>query len=509
MLVEFSTNKHPVYMSTQTQPLILSVSEITQAIKLTLEGTFPRVWVKGEVSNPKLQTSGHFYFSLKDDFAQIPCVCFRGDLTKVAMVPKAGDQILVRAEMSLYPPKGAYQLLVRELIAVGMGDQLIKLELLKQKLQKLGYFSPERKRLLPRFPKRIGVVTSPTGAVIQDIITVLERRMKGFHLVLNPVRVQGEGADVEIAAAIKHFNEYKLADVLIVGRGGGSFEDLAPFNSELVATAIFNSEIPIVSAVGHETDFSVADMVADVRAATPSQAAEIISHDQQEMLEKLEKYSKRISQGVNKDLHNKYAQLFKLIKHPVFTSPTYLLSSSQQMLDDKIEQLDAVIKRKLMQASQDLTRFKKSLEIAKPSNQIQKRRFNLLQYEKNIQIALYRLIKNKKQEILVKNDSLNNCIKARVAIKKRSFNSCQFAIVIPTIVQKKLQEKKRKLENVSAQLDTLNPKRILAKGYSIIFSQKDGSVIPSAKALDGSQGVKIAFVDGEADAQITTIRVTS
>ncbi len=495
-------------MTLQTQPLILSVSEITQAIKLTLEGTFPRVWVKGEVSNPKLQTSGHFYFSLKDDFAQIPCVCFRGDLMKIGLVPKAGDQILVRAEMSLYALRGSYQLLVRELSHVGIGDQLIKLELLKKKLQKLGYFNAERKRPLPAFPKCIGVVTSQTGAVIQDILTVLERRMSGFHLILNPVRVQGEGADAEIAAAIKHFNDYKLADVLIVGRGGGSVEDLAPFNSELVANAIFQSEIPVVSAVGHETDFTIADMVADLRAATPSAAAEIVSHEQVEMLDKLSKYAKDISQVVSKDVKSRLKELLRLAKHPIFASSTYLLQASQQKVDDIEEQLDSAIKRTLTTYSLDLTRYKKSLEVVRPSNKIAERKQELVQHEKNIQLALVRLIRNKRQQLISKNDSVNAAIQARLAMKKRAFTACQFALLIPTIVQKRLQEKKRKLENVAAQLDALHPKKILAKGYSIIFSQKDGSVISSASSLAAKQAIKIAFVDGEADAEITTIRVT-
>jgi exodeoxyribonuclease VII large subunit len=494
-------------MTTQTQPLILSVSEITQGIKLTLESTFPRVWVKGEVTNPKLQTSGHFYFSLKDDYAQIPCVCFRGDLTKVAMVPKVGDQVLVRAEMSLYPPKGAYQLIVRELSHVGVGEQLLKLELLKQKLQKLGYFNPERKRALPRFPKRIGVVTSPTGAVIQDILHILERRMGGFHLILNPVRVQGEGADVEIAAAIRDFNTYQMADVLIVGRGGGSFEDLAPFNSELVATAIFQSQIPIVSAVGHETDFTVADLVADVRAPTPSAAAEIISHEQEEMLVKLAKYAKDASQAVIKDLHAKKMHLIKLAKHPLFASPTYLLGASQQLFDDRVEQVESAMKRRLTQCMQDLARFKKSLEVVRPSSRIAQQKELVSQHEKNIQNALLRILKTKKQLITSRNDALIARWGASYSMKKRAFTACRFHLVVPALMQKKLQENKRKLESVSAQLEALHPKKILAKGYSIIFSQKDGSVIPSITKLQPNDAVRIAFVDGEADASVNTIRV--
>ncbi len=467
-------------MTVQAGPLILSVSEITQAVKLTLEGTFSRVWVKGEISGPKLQSSGHFYFTLKDDFAQISAVLFRGDLVKLGITPKAGDQVLVRAEMSVYPPKGGYQLVVRELSYVGVGDHLIKLELLKQKLQKLGYFAVERKRKLPHFPKRIGVVTSPTGAVIQDILKVLGRRMRSFHLVLNPVRVQGEGADIEIANAIKQFNEYKLADILIVGRGGGSAEDLAPFNSELVATAIFQSEIPIVSAVGHETDVTVADLVADVRAATPSQAAEIISLEEKDLVEKLAKYAKNISQATQKSL-----------------------TFHAQRLDDVVELLDMGVRRKITSCMQDLVRYKKSLEVVRPSNRIRERMQQLEQYKKNIEIAFRRLFQNKKKELLNKNERLNVSFKAQFALKKRAFLRANFYQIIASLVQKGLFEKRRKLDNVSQQLALLNPKKILAKGYSIIFSQKDGKVVTTSTALQKDEAIKIAFHDGEVSAQIT------
>lgn len=491
----------------QAQPLILSVTEITQAVKLSLESTFGRVWVKGEVSNGKVHTSGHFYFSLKDEFAQITCVMFRGDMMKLAKAPKDGDKVLIRAEMSVYAARGNYQLVVRELSNVGIGEQLLKLEQLKQKLAKLGYFSPERKRPLPRFPKRIGVVTSPTGAVIQDILNVLGRRMRGFHLVLNPVRVQGEGADIEIAQAITQCNQYNLADVLIVGRGGGSAEDLAPFNSEIVATAIFQSQIPVVSAVGHETDFTIADLVADVRAATPSQAAEIISHEQSQLLEKLTKYAKDISFAVTKDLRTRSKEVARLIKHPIFAAAGYLLESRQQRLDDVVDELDTAIKRKVADLAQDLTRYKKSLEAVRPSAKIAERKQDLMQYAKNIHLALNRQLKAKRQLLLQQNDAINTAVRSRLVMKKRAFMVCQFQIVIPQLVQKMFHEKKRKIDNVAAQLESVNPKKVLAKGYSIIFSEKDSSVITSASTLAKSQKVKITFTDGEAIAEIINVRV--
>ena len=238
---------------------ILSVTELTSAIKAVIEPSFQGIAVKGEISNFKLQSSGHLYFTLKDAGSQISAVLFKGNAACLNKMPKEGDQVVAKGEISLYAPRGQYQIIVRELQFLGLGDLLLKLQQLKEQLQMRGWFDPAHKKKLPKLPKRIGVVTSPTGAVIQDILQVLTRRFAGFHVILNPVKVQGEGAAQEIAQAISDFNRLKLADVLIVGRGGGSIEDLWAFNEEVVAKAIFESDIPIISAVGHETDFTIAD----------------------------------------------------------------------------------------------------------------------------------------------------------------------------------------------------------------------------------------------------------
>lgn len=272
----------------------LSVSELTFAIKSKLETTFPSVCVKGEISNFKAQSSGHLYFTLKDEGAQISAALFKGNTRFLSRMPQSGDAVIAQGELSVYPPRGNYQLIVRSLQFQGVGDLLLKFHELKAKLEGKGWFAKEHKKPLPRHPKTIGVVTSPTGSVIQDILHVLKRRFSGFHLVLNPVKVQGEGAAEEIARAIEQMNQYNLADVLIVGRGGGSLEDLWPFNEERVAEAIFRSRIPVISAVGHETDVTLADFVADVRAPTPSAAAEIATGEKAEQLKHLALCKKRL-----------------------------------------------------------------------------------------------------------------------------------------------------------------------------------------------------------------------
>ncbi len=321
-------------------PNIFSVSELTLAIKKILEGKFHFVKVQGEITNFKEQTSGHLYFTLKDAESQISCVLFRGNAVHLTRLPKNGDQVIVQGEVSVYAPRGNYQLIIRELQYAGMGELLLKLHALKAKLESLGWFDKARKKPLPASPKTIGVVTSPTGAVIQDILNILSRRHAGFHLILNPVKVQGEGAAQEIALAIDQFNKYHLADVLIVGRGGGSLEDLWPFNEEIVAQAIVRSHIPVISAVGHETDFSISDFVADLRAPTPSAAAELVMAAADHHFSQLLAFQKRFDELMTYSLSSHRQKISLLQKHPLLSSPYALLENAAQRLDHYSEELD-------------------------------------------------------------------------------------------------------------------------------------------------------------------------
>jgi exodeoxyribonuclease VII large subunit len=324
---------------------VLSVTELTLSIKKQLESRFPYVNVQGEITNFKEQASGHLYFTLKDAQSQISGVLFRGNAQSLARIPKNGDQVIVQGELSVYAPRGNYQLIVRQLQYAGVGELLLKLHALKTKLETRGWFDKSRKKPLPTAPKTIGVVTSPTGAVIQDMINILSRRHAKFHLLLNPVKVQGDGAAQEIALAIDHFNKFKLADVLIVGRGGGSLEDLWAFNEEIVAEAIYRSEIPIISAVGHETDFSIADFVADVRAPTPSAAAEIVMAAAAEHLQYLRQADKRLNQAMLHLFGSYRHRLDTVRRQPILTSPFAILGQAAQHLDDLSEELTESMQR--------------------------------------------------------------------------------------------------------------------------------------------------------------------
>lgn len=318
-------------MSQSTQ---LSVSELTQSIKQILETGFSSLAVKGEVTNLRRQSSGHVYFSLKDEHSQISAVLFSRYKTKESQKLADGDQVVVHGSLGVYGARGVYQIIANSVTKVGLGDLLLELQRRKEKLQQMGWFAPEHKQALPEYPLRIGVVTSPTGSVIQDIIHVLSRRCRDFTLILNPVSVQGPQAAQEIAVAIEEFNEYGLADVLIVGRGGGSLEDLWCFNEFCVVKAIFQSKIPIITAIGHETDTMLADFVSDVRAPTPSSAAEIVMQKTEELQVGLQNLYRQIDLLMLSRIREWKSKLSLLAQNPLFESPYAILNPHIQRLDD-------------------------------------------------------------------------------------------------------------------------------------------------------------------------------
>lgn len=326
---------------------IFSVSELSLEIKNLLEKKFPDVWVTGEVSNYRGATSGHLYFTLKDAGAQIRAVCFRNQARYLKFKPQDGISVIARGHLSVYEARGEYQLYVDYLEPVGIGALQLAFEQLKQKLAAEGLFDAERKKPLPVLPRAIGVVTSPTGAVIRDILRVLKRRFRNMNVTIYPVKVQGEGAAEEIAEGISYFSKHPIVDVLIVARGGGSLEDLWAFNEETVARAIAASQIPVISAVGHETDFTIADFVADLRAPTPSAAAELVVHRKQDFADELHERARRMGQVMRLKLSEAREQFTALRMHHVFQTIRTRLGERAQRVDDCIVELNRVIREKL------------------------------------------------------------------------------------------------------------------------------------------------------------------
>lgn len=355
----------------------LTIQELTSKIKEQLESHFFNLQIVGEISNFKKHSSGHLYFDLKDSEAKISAVMFRKQSENLTVLPKEGDKVVVTGSVNVYPPHGKYQLLVTKLESQGVGDLLLKFEELKKKLKERGWFNKEHKKPLPFLPKTIGVITSPTGAVIRDIIHVLRRRHSGFHLLLYPVKVQGEGASEEIATAIQELNQRSLVDVIILGRGGGSLEDLWSFNEEKTAEAIFHSTIPIISAVGHETDFTLADFVADVRAATPSAAAEIVTAEKSEKIVLLTKSRKQITFILEQVIRSYQAKLQAYQRHPVLVNPLALVSIPLQKLEELRERVEEATQRRLSLLKERIEAKKNQLHSIHPKN-VLKRGYTIL-----------------------------------------------------------------------------------------------------------------------------------
>ena len=322
---------------------IFTVSEINQFIKDLLDNVPPlqEILLRGELSNYKVYPSGHHYFTLKDSQCSLRCVMFKGSAMRLRFRPENGMQVIAAGRISVYPRDGAYQLYCTGLSPEGVGDLSVAFEQLKEKLRKEGLFDEEHKKPLPKYPRRIAIVTSPAGAAVHDMIRILRRRYPIAKVLLLPVRVQGTEAPAEIAGAIRYADRHRLADVIITGRGGGSLEDLWAFNDERVARAIYEAETPVISAVGHEPDVAISDFVSDRRASTPSNAAEIAVPDMEELLRTLEGAQQRLTQGVQRGIGYRTQQLDALAKKRVLTEPTAYLEDRRQDIDHLTHRLCA------------------------------------------------------------------------------------------------------------------------------------------------------------------------
>lgn len=480
---------------------LLTVSQLTQAIKLNLETLFRNIYLQGEISNLKVQSSGHVYFTLKDASAQISAVMFKTETTFLKRIPKAGDHVMVKGEINVYPPRGNYQIVVRELSYMGLGELLQRLEELKIKLHQLGWFKSTHKKPLPRLPLRIGVVTSPTGAVIQDILHILTRRYPNFQLLLNPVKVQGEGAPQEIAQAIMQFNAYNLVDVMIVGRGGGSLEDLWAFNDEIVAEAIFHSRIPIISAVGHETDHCIADYVADVRAPTPSAAAEIVLPEKNQLEEYLQNIRKRMQQSIAHLIKKDRSRLKGLMLHPSLANPFSSLEWRMQKLDDYRIDFDRLVQQNFHMKKQALLASAKQIVAFKPQNQIRYFQQRLLDRKHALGQAMHKKILAQKQIFNQLSSQLDQSWLHQQARRHFILDKNRLSQKLSQLLLHRYAAEKQKLANVLSLLDAFNPKNLLNKGYSILFSE-EGAIIKSIHQIVKEQKAKVLLSDGELSVKI-------
>lgn len=421
---------------------VLSVTELTRRIKALLEGQFPTLWVEGEISNLAVAASGHAYFTIKDANAQLAAVMFRGLAGKVTFKLADGLQVVARGEVSVYERRGQYQLIVSQLLPKGLGALQLAFERLKQKLAAEGLFDAVRKKPLPLLPARIGLVTSPTGAAIRDFLNILGRRYPNQHIIIYPVRVQGAGAAEEIAAAIDDFNARDLVDVIIVTRGGGSLEDLWAFNEEIVARALARSRLPTIAAVGHEIDFTIADFVADLRAPTPSAAAELVVKAKAEFQAELRQFQQRL----NKDLRYRLSESRRRLAGCVLRHPAELVRQFQQQLDDLAHRLTQAATVTLAQRRSRVTASK----LLTPRDFVRGQRHHL-------ETQAHRL-----------NTSLT----------------------------RHRQEFRRRLVVLGGQLALLSPIATLSRGYSIT-RLADGQVVRTVQTVPAGTTIRTLVTDGE------------
>jgi exodeoxyribonuclease VII large subunit len=435
-----------------TPPTPLTVSQLNKQAKSLLESHFDFVWVEGEVSNFASPSSGHWYFSLKDGNAQVRCAMFRGRNQRVKVRPGNGDAIRLRCRVSLYEGRGEFQLIVEYLEPAGAGALQANFEKLKARLLAEGMFDPDSKQALPDSVRNLGVITSPTGAAIHDILNVLQRRCPAIAVFLLPVSVQGEGAAAQIAATIEQANRWQQTgkiqlDALIVGRGGGSLEDLWAFNEEVVARAIAASELPIVSAVGHEVDFSIADMVADHRAPTPSAAAELLSPDQREWQQRLHSVEKELVGHMRRalaDMSLRLTHLRQRLKHP-----GALMREQSQRLDDLEHRLLSANKNLLQRRLSSLAMHESRLMAQSPLPRLRQLRRDVQQRQKDLETA----------------------------------------------IRQQLQQSANRLAHSAKMLDSLSPLGTLQRGYAIV-TDSAGKVLLDARKVAVGDKVEARLAQG-------------
>jgi len=428
---------------------VYTVSELNQDVRTLLENGFSQLWLEGEISNFACPSSGHWYFSLKDQRAQVRCAMFKNKNRSTGFTPQQGDKVLVKARISLYEARGEYQILVDEMEEAGSGALQRAFEALKKKLNSEGLFDKAIKKPLPEIPKQIGIITSPTGAAVKDVLSVLKRRFPSIPVLIYPVTVQGDSAAQQIADGIALMDKSELCDVIILTRGGGSLEDLWSFNDEIVARKIFHSNTPIVSAVGHEIDFTIADFVADLRAPTPSAAAELVTPDINEILNQVDYHGQRMSLAIQKQISENSKKLIDLsqrLKHP-----SRQLTETTQQLDDLEMRLRTAFQHRIKYKIADLQQTHLKLMRNNPLNKITNYQWQV-----------------------------NNLISRLNASAKLSVSNG-----------------KQKWKSLSHSLNLVSPLATLDRGYAIVKQRNNPCIIRSYSEVKPNDKIEVRIADGQ------------
>ena len=438
---------------------IWPVSDLVAQVRAFVERTYGDVWVEGEISNFRPAPSGHIYFTLKDADAQLPVVLFRRQAILLRFRPEDGLHVLVRGRVSVYEQRGQMQLVAETMEPVGAGSLQLAFEQLRERLKAEGLFDAGRKRPLPAFPRTAGIVTSPTGAVIRDFLNIVSRRHSGLNVLLYPVSVQGDSAPAEIEAALADLNASNLVDVIVIARGGGSLEDLAAFNSERVARAIASSELPVVSAVGHETDFTIADFVADLRAPTPSAAAELITEAQHDVAEHLAEQSHRLERAARFQLLHARQRLADLAFDRAQPRVAALLHRMAQRLDDLAFRQESALHEQLRRHRERTAELAAAVLRHDPRRALAQTRENLL------------------------------------ALRNR----------LDRAMERRMHSSAASLTALDAQLHSLSPLAVLDRGYALVLSPQ-GALIRSAANVAAGNTVTTRLADGAFTSRVETVK---
>ncbi|MES9994084.1 MAG: exodeoxyribonuclease VII large subunit [Candidatus Thiodiazotropha sp.] len=432
------------------QKEIYTVSRLVRETRAVLEGSFPLIWISGEISNLAQPASGHIYFSLKDEIAQVRCAMFRMKRQRLRFRPENGQQVLIRARVSLYEARGEFQLIAEHMEPAGEGALRLAFEQLKQKLAAEGLFDTQHKQTLPAIPQQLGIITSPSGAAIRDLLTVLKRRFPGLPVIIYPVQVQGEGAAEQITAMLRLANRRNECDLLILSRGGGSLEDLQAFNDEGLAREIHASRIPVVTGIGHEIDFTIADFVADQRAATPSAAAELVSPDQSAWLRQLKQLGQRLGLGQQRHMQQLRERLTVLRGRLFRQHPRQRLQQRSQRFDELSQRLRQAQQLQLVTLKHRLEKLHSRLSLLSPQQRIER------QYHR------YRLNTERLQQAM----------------------------------EGRLKEQQSRLSQLARDLHTLSPLNTLNRGYAIVSREEDKHIIRASSEANRGDRVRVRLSQG-------------
>jgi exodeoxyribonuclease VII large subunit len=433
---------------------IYTVSELTEEIKNILEGQYPSVWIQGEVSNFKHAPSGHFYFTLSDETAQIRCVMFKTQNRFLKFRPEDGLRIVAWGRLSVYLPRGEYQLILDTMEPLGIGSLMLAFEQLKEKLAREGLFDEGRKRPIPRFPRTIGLVTSPKGAAVRDMIRIAHRRFPGINILVSPTSVQGDKAPAEIVAALERISRTDDVDVILMGRGGGAVEDLWAFNDERVVRAVAACPIPVVSAVGHETDFTLTDFAADLRASTPSAAAELVVPDRRELLDRATQLMARLRSSMTRSLDRTSNVVAEVVKR--LYDPRRAIDERRQRLDEAVGRLVGMMRRTL---NSRRVEFERTAARLRPE-----------------------------------------LLRRPLAAARTEWEALTLRLSRST--RSELDRARSSVESLASKLESLSPLAVLARGYSVTLRPETGAVLRDAAAVEVGDEVSVRLQRGELKCQV-------